>query len=247
MGEDATRVDAMELRRAFGCFVTGVTVVTTVTADGELRGFTANSFTSVSLDPPLVLVCIAKRAGSYDIFRIADAFTINILQEDQRDISAIFASPRPDKFSGLAWTTEGTGSPVLEDCAAWLDCRAHQQIDAGDHVILIGRVVGFAHSPRTPLGYYNGGYVGFNLERRAAESLMADPRVVVGGIFEKQGRVLLLARDGNLYLPEAHRLGLRKVQIVRRTRQNGGPRQCELCLRGVRGSGIRTGSRVLSW
>jgi flavin reductase (DIM6/NTAB) family NADH-FMN oxidoreductase RutF len=200
-------IDVNELRRALGCFVTGVTVVTTVAADGEPRGFTANSFTSVSLDPPLVLACIARRAGSFDVFRNARAFAINILQEDQRDLSATFASSRPDKFAGLQWTTSKTGSPLLPVCSAWLDCEMHEQIEAGDHVILIGRVVDFAHSPRTPLGYYSGSYVGFGMERRAVEGLTADRQVVVGGIFEKDGDVLLLKRDGEFHLPESHRLG----------------------------------------
>jgi flavin reductase (DIM6/NTAB) family NADH-FMN oxidoreductase RutF len=207
MDLDAPRIDVMELRRALGCFVTGVTVVTTIAADGEARGFTANSFTSVSLDPPLVLVCMAKRAGSSEIFRDARAFAINILQEGQRDVSATFASPRPDKFAGLHCTTARTGSAILQDCTAWLDCEMHEQIEAGDHVILIGRVVDFAHSPRTPLGYYSGSYVSFGMERRAVESLATDRHVVVGGIFEKDGEILLLWRDGELHLPESHRLG----------------------------------------
>lgn len=207
MDLEAKKIDAMELRRALGCFVTGVTVVTTIAADGEPRGFTANSFTSVSLDPPLVLVCIAKRAGSYDTFCATRAFAINILQDGQREVSATFASPSSDKFSDLACTTAQTGSPILQDCAAWLDCEMHEQIDAGDHVILIGRVVDLAHSPRTPLGYYSGSYVGFGMERRAVEGLATDRHVVVGGIFEKDGKVMLLSRGSDLYLPEADRLG----------------------------------------
>ena len=207
MDLDANKIDVSELRRALGCFVTGVTVVTTIAVDGKPRGFTANSFTSVSLDPPLVLVCMARRAGSYEIFRNTRAFAINILQEGQRDVSATFASPRADKFVGLPWTTSKSGSPVLQDCSAWLDCDMHDQIEAGDHVILIGRVVDFAHSPRTPLGYYSGSYVGFGMERRAVEGLATDRQVVVGGIFEKDRNVLLLSRDGEFHLPEAHRLG----------------------------------------
>jgi flavin-dependent trigonelline monooxygenase, reductase component len=208
MDLDIDNIDVNELRRALGCFVTGVTVITTIAADGEPRGFTANSFTSVSLDPPLVLACIAKRAGSFDIFRNTRAFAINILQEDQRDLSATFASSsKPDKFAGLQWTTSKAGSPLLPACSAWLDCEMYQQIEAGDHVILIGRVVDFAHSPRIPLGYYSGSYVGFGMERRAVEGLTVDRQVVVGGIFEKDGNVLLLSRDGELHLPESHRLG----------------------------------------
>ena len=208
MDLDTDDIDVNELRRALGCFVTGVTVITTIAADGEPRGFTANSFTSVSLDPPLVLACIARRAGSFDVFRNARAFAVNILQEDQRDLSATFASSsKPDKFAGLQWTTSKAGSPLLPACSAWLDCEMHEQIEAGDHVILIGRVVDFAHSPRMPLGYYSGSYVGFGMERRAVEGLTADRQVVVGGIFEKDGDVLLLSRGGELHLPESHRLG----------------------------------------
>jgi flavin reductase (DIM6/NTAB) family NADH-FMN oxidoreductase RutF len=165
------KIDVNELRRALGCFVTGVTVVTTIDTEGEPRGFTANSFTSVSLDPPLVLACVAKRARSCDIFRNTRAFAINILQEDQKDVSATFASSRADKFDGLPWTAANTGSPVLQNCAAWLDCDMHDQVEAGDHVILIGRVVEFAHSPRTPLGYYSGSYVGFDSTKGIVEML----------------------------------------------------------------------------
>lgn len=200
-------IDVNELRRAFGCFVTGVTVVTTIDADGKPRGFTANSFTSVSLDPPLVLVCIARRAGSFEAFRKAGAFAVNILQEDQRDLSAAFASSKSDKFDKQPWTASRTGSPLLPACSAWIDCEMHEQIEAGDHVILIGRVVAFEHSPRTPLGYYSGSYVGFGMERQAVEDLTSDRQVVVGGIFEKDGEVLLLERGGDLHLPESHRLG----------------------------------------
>lgn len=99
------------------------------------------------------------------------------------------------------------GNPLLPACSAWLDCEMHEQIEAGDHVILIGRVIDFSHSPRTPLGYYSGSYVGFGMERQAVEGLTADRQVVVGGIFEKDGDVLLLARGGELHLPESHRLG----------------------------------------
>jgi len=207
MDLDINDIDVNELRRALGCFVTGVTVITTTATDGEPRGFTANSFTSVSLDPPLVLACIARRAGSFDVFRNASAFAVNILQEDQRDLSATFASSKPDKFAGLQWTASKAGSPLLPACSAWLDCEMHDQIEGGDHVILIGRVVDFAHSPLIPLGYYSGSYVGFGMERRAVEGLTADRQVVVGGIFGKDGNVLLLSRGGEFHLPESHRLG----------------------------------------
>jgi flavin-dependent trigonelline monooxygenase, reductase component len=203
----ADTIDVNELRRAFGCFVTGVTVVTTVAGDGQPRGFTASSFTSVSLDPPLVLVCVAKSASSHAVFQAAGAFAINILAEDQREISAAFASRTADKFATAPWTRSSAGNPLLPDCSAWLDCVMHDQHEAGDHLILIGRVRALAHSPRIPLGYYSGSYVGFGMERRAVDSAAADKHVVVGGIFEKNRQVLLLSRNGELHLPEAHRLG----------------------------------------
>lgn len=199
--------DPKEFRRALGCFVTGVTVVTTIDGNGEPRGLTANSFTSVSLDPPLVLVCIAKTSGSYDAFLRSDVFAINILQDSQRNVSASFAQRRPDKFCDQPYAAAVTGSPILADCAAWIDCQTHQQVDAGDHTILIGRVVDFEHTPRTPLGYYGGRYVDFGIERRAVEQLTSDQQVLIGGIFERDGDVLMIERGGALYLPEALRLG----------------------------------------
>jgi flavin-dependent trigonelline monooxygenase, reductase component len=154
-------LDALELRRAFGCFVTGVTVVTAIDGAGRPRGFTANSFTSVSLEPPLVLVCIARTAGSYPLFSTAPHFAINILSEEQRPISSRFASKEVDKFARVEWWAGRTGSPLIAGTVAWLDCQAEQQIDAGDHLILVGRVVDFQHSTQTPLGFCRGNYLRF--------------------------------------------------------------------------------------
>jgi flavin reductase (DIM6/NTAB) family NADH-FMN oxidoreductase RutF len=153
--------DVKEFRRALGCFVTGVTVVTTVDPEAGPKGFTANSFTSVSLDPPLVLVCVAKSSGSHDAFLHSRAFAINILQKAQRDISTSFASKGSDKFSRIRFTTGATGSPILPESAAWIDCETHDRIDAGDHTILIGRAIDFTHTSRLPLGYHGGNYIDF--------------------------------------------------------------------------------------
>src|SRR4030095_12994904 len=106
-------MDTLELRRAFGCFVTGVTVVTAIDGDGGPRGFTANSFTSVARYPPLVLVGIARTAGSYPLFSTTSQFAINILSEEQRPISSRFASKEADKFAGVAWQPGQTGSPLI--------------------------------------------------------------------------------------------------------------------------------------
>lgn len=154
-----THVDAMELRKTLGRFLTGVTVVTTRAADGTERGFTANSFTSVSLDPPLILVCIGRHAQGYPVFAETEYFAVNILAENQRDLSERFASARPDKFASGPWRDGPGGSPVLDDAAGWLACATEQKLEAGDHLILIGRVLEFGQRNCRPLGYHAGGYV----------------------------------------------------------------------------------------
>jgi flavin-dependent trigonelline monooxygenase, reductase component len=199
--------DPLELRRAFGCFVTGVTVVTAIDGDGRPRGFTANSFTSVSLDPPLVLVCIARTAGSYPLFSTTRQFAINILSEEQRPISSRFASKEADKFAGVAWQPGQTGSPLIGGTVAWLDCRTEQQIDAGDHLVLIGRVLDFRHSTQTPLGFCRGNYLRFGLEQQAITATPAGA-IRVGAILERDEHVLLLKdAAGGWALPVARSLG----------------------------------------
>lgn len=199
--------DSSELRDALGAFVTGVTVVTTLDGDHEPRGFTANSFTSVSLEPPLVLVCIGKAAGSSPVFQEARGFAVNILAEDQRDVSHAFASGRRDRFATVRWIPGPAGNPVFQGAAAWVDCAAQQKIDAGDHVILIGRVIGCGHAPLKPLGYCRGAYVTFGLEQRvvAAEGRNA----CVGVILEGRDGLLLIKNPatGGLALPTAASLG----------------------------------------
>ncbi|MFN3615032.1 MAG: flavin reductase family protein, partial [Rubrimonas sp.] len=123
-----TPFDRHALRRALGAFATGVTIVTGRDANRAPVGFTANSFTSVSLDPPLVLACIGAGAASYAAFRGADAFAVNILTAGQRDLAMRFATRGADKFAGGAWETRATGAPVLADSAAWFDCAAHQTL-----------------------------------------------------------------------------------------------------------------------
>lgn len=152
-------VDARALRMVLGRFVTGVTVVTTVDGQGAPRGFTANSFTSVSLDPPLVLVCLATGASSYGAFSSCDGFAVNILADSQQELSRLFASSGGEKFSGTPSRPGITGSPVLEGAHAWIECATHQRVQAGDHVILIGRVVDFSAGEGMPLTYYGGKYL----------------------------------------------------------------------------------------
>lgn len=200
-----TVIDPMELRKALGAFPTGVTVITTCEADGTPRGFTANSFTSVSLDPPLILVCIAKTAMSYPVFCDCKGFAVNILAEDQTETSATFASKEPDKFERAEWHLGVGGSPIIEHTAAWLDCARHDVVEAGDHVILLGRVIDLAHTTSNPLGFCRGSYVKFGLEREAVAS--AGQTTTVGAVLESEGQILML-RDGDRFvLPTGSSLG----------------------------------------
>ena len=193
-----SEIDAKSFRRALGAFTTGVTVVATNQRDGGPRGFTANSFTSVSLDPPLVLVCIAKSASSYAVFSEADSFAISVLAENQRDTSGLFASKAADKFERASWHASGSGNPVISGAAAWFDCRKHSLVDAGDHAILIGRVTEFGDTPANPLGYCRGAYVTFGLSQAA----LAAARPRVGAILENEQGILLLANGDRFDLPE---------------------------------------------
>lgn len=200
-------IDPGELRKALGTFMTGVTVVTTVDEAGNPRGFTANSFTSVSLDPPLVLVCIAHDALSYPVYAAADGFAINILADEQREVSGVFAGKTPDKFDHVSWRQESTGSPVIDGCVAWLDCRVHDRVEAGDHMLLIGRVVNFEHSVRNPLGFCRGTYLSSELEQDAIPS--PGQSTCIGAILERDGEILLVedTDTGALRLPSGSKLG----------------------------------------
>jgi len=155
----ADRLDPAELRQVLGCFVTGVTVVTTLEQGGLPRGFTANSFTSVSLDPPLVLVCIGRRATSHDAFAAGSGFAVNILSHAQQELSARFASKSADKFAGLEWRVGQGGGIVLDGSLAWLDCRLERVIPAGDHSILLGEVLDLGRSAQQPLAWCRGRYL----------------------------------------------------------------------------------------
>ncbi|HEX7932547.1 MAG TPA: flavin reductase family protein [Paraburkholderia sp.] len=196
--------DAADFRRALGAFVTGVTVVTTMQPDGSPRGFTANSFTSVSLDPPLILVCIAKTASSYAVFSQTKHFAVSVLSEDQKSVSGVFASKAADKFTQVAWQTRSTGAPVMSGAAASFDCATHDVVDAGDHIILIGRVVDFVHTSASPLGYCRGAYVNFSLSQDALAA--AGSRAQVGAILEHRDGLVLLDTPQGLQLPTGIKL-----------------------------------------
>ncbi|CAH0142583.1 p-hydroxyphenylacetate 3-hydroxylase, reductase component [Pseudomonas sp. Bi70] len=151
-------IDSRAFRRALGNFATGVTVITAATPDGQKVGVTANSFNSVSLDPALVLWSIDKRSTSYEVFQRASHYAVNVLAADQIDVSNQFARPRDDKFESIVYETGEGGAPLLVDCAARFQCEMHQQLDGGDHWILIGKVVAFDDLGRSPLLYHQGAY-----------------------------------------------------------------------------------------
>jgi flavin reductase (DIM6/NTAB) family NADH-FMN oxidoreductase RutF len=202
-------LDPKDLRRAFGSFATGVTVVTTRAVSQEPVGFTANSFSSVSLDPPLVSVCPATGMLSFPVFAAASTFAVNILAEDQQDMASVFASRGADKFAHTRWRPGTTGSPILEGVVASFDCVVHERVPAGDHVILIGRVVDYAYNDRAPLGFCGGAYVRFGLQQRAMELGTHDERLRIGAVLECEGAVLLEEdpRSGTLSVPTASQLG----------------------------------------
>lgn len=202
-------IDPQEFRKALAAFPTGVTVVTTRDAQGQPRGFTANSFTSVSLNPPLVLVCIAHTAHGHPTFTAAPGFAVNVLAEDQRTVSGVFASKNPDKFAHCAWRPGVQGAPLIEGSVAQFDCRLHQMVEAGDHTILIGEVQALSHgADLRPLGYCRGAYVGYLEERLLAKASGAALRV--SAVIEtEQGVVLERGGGGRLALPAASSLGHR--------------------------------------
>ncbi len=195
-----TPPDPRALRNAFGTFMTGVTVVTCKTAAGAPIGFTANSFTSVSLDPPLVLVCIARDTQHFDSFARARGFAVNILSEDQKEISQIFAHADGKRFDGLDWRDGPNGNPVIADVSSWFDCAMHRTIEAGDHTILIGEVRGFHSEPHPGLGYARGTYIRPSVEMAALEPGLD---LMLSVLIARDGKVLLReTADGGLSLPE---------------------------------------------
>ena len=150
--------DPRALREAFGAFATGVTIVTGVDADGERVGLTANSFTSVSLDPPLLLVCPARSASALPALTTSWRFAVNVLTLDQQAVADRFTRRGIDRFADAAWSL-WHGLPVLADTCASFVCDVHAVLDGGDHAILVGRVKALRTSPEAePLLYVRGSY-----------------------------------------------------------------------------------------
>ncbi|WP_373474702.1 alpha/beta fold hydrolase [Sphingorhabdus sp.] len=151
--------DARTLRDAMGCFATGITIITAHDADGKPIGLTANSFTSVSLDPPLLLVCIANNSGSAETLRSAESFAVNVLQIGQQPVSNLFAGKDADRFAGTRWEVGEYGAPILPSSLGIFECKRDALHEAGDHFLLVGKVEKASFEPRRdPLLYFRGKY-----------------------------------------------------------------------------------------
>lgn len=150
--------DPKDFRHALGMFATGVTIVTTCAPDGSPIGITANSFNSVSLDPPLVLWSLARNAKSQPAFSAAQHWNVHILANHQHALSSRFARAGTDKFADLALDEGRDGTPLLRGCSARFQCRTLFQYDGGDHVIFVGQVIAYDRSERPPLLYVTGDY-----------------------------------------------------------------------------------------
>ncbi len=159
LGDLVEAADPKALRRALGAFATGVTVVTACDLQGRRHGLTVNSFASVSLDPPLVLWSQAVIAPSHGVFQQVGHFAVNVLAEDQSDLSARFSRAGEDKFAGLSVDTGIGGVPLLPGCAARFECSVYQRYPGGDHTIYVGRVERFGRTDLAPLIFGNGRYL----------------------------------------------------------------------------------------
>ena len=202
--------NSRNLRQALGSFPTGVTVVACLDSNKKPLGFTANSFTSVSLDPQLISICIDKKSFNIDLFSVTKHFAVSVLSEDQQFISTTFASPSEDRFKEIRWESKKTKSPIISNSVGWFDCNTNQIINAGDHLILVGKVIAFDSSPKTPLMYLRGNYVNLGLEQKmllAMENINTE--IIVGAIIEWRKKVFLLKdqESGLLLFPSASRLG----------------------------------------
>lgn len=151
-------LDPQHFRRVLGHFATGVTVITALDG-GEPVGFTCQSFASLSLEPPLVTVSPQRTSTTWPRIRRAGRFCANILAEGQQELGSRFARTGTDKFAGVRWSTSPSGCPVLEDVLAWVDCEVLQEVDGGDHVIAVARVLDLAVlSDEPPLLFFRGSF-----------------------------------------------------------------------------------------
>ncbi len=162
MTRHTSSFDQGRFREVLGHFATGITIVTAMEDEGPV-GFTCQSFTSLSLDPALIALAPAKTSTSWPKIAAAGAFCVNILSSDQEALCRTFAASGADKFAGVGWSTAATGAPVLDGALAFIDCHLEQIHDAGDHELVIGRVLDMGVGEGTPLLYYRSGFGGFSV------------------------------------------------------------------------------------
>lgn len=152
-------LDPDTFRSVLGRFASGVTVVTSLDADGQAHGMTVSAFCSLSLEPPLVLVCVDREASMHDLLEPGTAFAVNILSAGQEAISRRFSTgDPPNRFDGIGYARGRTGVPVLDDVLAWMECRVAARHAEGDHTIVVGQVETAGAQQERPLLYYRGGY-----------------------------------------------------------------------------------------
>jgi flavin reductase (DIM6/NTAB) family NADH-FMN oxidoreductase RutF len=159
-------ISERRFRNALAQFATGVTIVTVRGPHRVFVGFTANSFNSVSLDPPLIIWSLARRSRSLAIFEGAERYAVNVLAHDQVELARRFSRPHTDRFAGVAHREGRGGVPLIEGCAAWIECRHHALHPAGDHMLFIGEVDHCAHRRVAPLLWHAGRYRGSPEARR---------------------------------------------------------------------------------
>ena len=155
-GDPAQAFDERQFRDALAQFATGVTIVCTRAPDRRYVGFTANSFNSVSLSPPLVLWSLARRSASLPAFEASQRYAINVLSAQQVDLARRFSRPHADRFAGVAHRLGWSDAPLIDGCIAWLECRHHALHRAGDHVLFIGEVVTVERSHGPGLVFHHG-------------------------------------------------------------------------------------------
>ena len=158
MSSDSLRVTGAEFRSACGRFANGVTIATVVDGAGAPHGLTVSSFTSVSLEPPLILICVGHEATNFALFSTATHFGINILKDDQQPLSDRFARKGYDRFDGLVWQPGKTGVPLLPGCLAQIECAVRERVRMGDHDIFVGEMVRTQVSEGEPLIHFFGCY-----------------------------------------------------------------------------------------
>jgi flavin reductase (DIM6/NTAB) family NADH-FMN oxidoreductase RutF len=204
-------IDTRAFRRALGNFATGVTVITAQNPQGQKVGITANSFNSVSLDPPLVLWSLAKDSGSFNVFESASHFAINILASDQIELSNHFSRYQEDKFAAVNWEAGIGDCLLLPGCAGRFQCESYERIDAGDHWIFLGKVIAFDDLGRAPLCYHQGSYsiVSAHPGMDKTEGKIS-PENMPGGRLNKSLYLLMLRalnKYQSAYLPKQEALG----------------------------------------